>query len=184
VLPLLATQILWINLVTDGAPALALGLDPVDATSMRRPPRPRTERVVTGRMWADILVIGVVMAAATLAVLDASITGGRFAGQGNLRYGHTMAFTTLVIAQLFNAFNARSEDRSALSGLFGNRWLSGAIVLSALLHAVVVYVPFMQRAFGTVALSAADWIRCAIAASAVLWVSEAMKLARRMMEKR
>ncbi len=179
VLPLLATQILWINLVTDGAPALALGLDPVTAAAMRRPPRPRTERVITGRMWGNILMIGVVMAAVTLAVLDASMTGGQIAGPGSLRYGQTMAFTTLVIAQLFNTLNARSDERTAFAGLFANRWLLGAILLSASLHAFVVYVPFMQRAFGTVALSAADWVRCTVAASAVLWVSEAAKLVRR-----
>jgi Ca2+-transporting ATPase len=132
-------------------------------------------------MWGSILMIGVVMAAATLAVLDASMTGGQIAGSGNLRYGQTMAFTTLVIAQLFNTLNARSDERTAFAGLFANRWLLGAILLSASLHAFVVYVPFMQRAFGTVALSAADWVRCTVAASAVLWVSEAVKLVRRQM---
>jgi Ca2+-transporting ATPase len=69
VLPLLGTQILWINLVTDGAPALALGLDPADAGAMTRPPRPRGERVITRRMWAGILFVGTVMAAGTLLVL-------------------------------------------------------------------------------------------------------------------
>src|SRR3546814_110562 len=77
VLPLLATQILWINLVTDGAPALALGVDPGDAGTMAVPPRPRGEGVITRRMWAGILFVGVVMAAGTLAVFDASLPGGR-----------------------------------------------------------------------------------------------------------
>ena len=179
VLPLLATQILWINLVTDGAPALALGLEPVDASCMQQPPRPRAERVVTGWMWANILLIGVVMAVATLLVLDASMSGGLIPGTGSLRYGQTMAFTTLVLAQLFNVFNSRSENRSVFVALFVNRWLWGAIALSVVLQAFVLYAPFMRHAFGTVALSAADWARCAIAASAVLWASELVKLLRR-----
>jgi Ca2+-transporting ATPase len=179
VLPLLATQILWINLITDGAPALALGLDPLDVDVMRHPPRPRAERVVTGPMWRRIVLVGVVMAAAALLVLDASMPGGLIAGQGDLRYAQTMAFTTLVFAQLFNVFNARSDERSAFASAFANRWLWGAVLLSIGCQVVVLHVPFMQRAFGTDALSAADWLRCAVAASAVLWVSELAKLGRR-----
>src|SRR6187455_2805692 len=76
VLPLLATQLLWINLVTDGAPALALGVDPPDAGLMQQPPRPPRERIITGRMWGGIFFTGVVMAAGTLYVLDASLPGG------------------------------------------------------------------------------------------------------------
>jgi Ca2+-transporting ATPase len=80
VLPLLATQILWINLVTDGAPALALGVDPVDAGTMAEPPRPRGERVITRRMWVHIFLVGAVMAAGTLLVLDGSLPGGFIEG--------------------------------------------------------------------------------------------------------
>ena len=176
VLPLLATQILWINLVTDGAPALALGLDPTDASSMQRPPRPRAERVVTAGMWRRIVLIGAVMAVVTLLVLDASLPGGMIRGIGTLRYAQTMAFTTLVFAQLFNVFNARSEERSAFARLFSNRVLWLAVLLSAGLQLLVVYAPFMQRAFGTVALGAGDWARCLFAASAVLWMSELVKV--------
>jgi Ca2+-transporting ATPase len=180
VLPLLATQILWINLITDGAPALALGLDPLDVDVMRHPPRPRAEPVVTGAMWRGIILVGVVMAAAALLVLDASLPGGMIAGDGDLRYAQTMAFTTLVFAQLFNVFNARSDERSAFASLFANRWLWGAVLLSIACHVVVLYVPFMRRAFGTDPLSALDWLRCAVAASAVLWASELAKLVRRL----
>jgi Ca2+-transporting ATPase len=179
VLPLLATQILWINLVTDGAPALALGIDPTDASAMSRPPRPRTERVITPRMWGSILVVGATMAAATLFALDLSLPGGLVESGGGIARAQTTAFTTLVLAQLVNVFNARSDHRSAFAHLFVNRWLWIAIVASLALQAVVVYVPVMQRAFGTVPLSAGDWLRCALLASAVLWVSEAMKAIRR-----
>jgi Ca2+-transporting ATPase len=175
-LPLLATQILWINLVTDGAPALALGVDPADEGLMRRPPRPRGEGVITGRMWWNIFLVGAVMATATLLTLDASLPGGFVPGSGDLRYAQTMAFTTLVLAQLLNVFNARSDERSAFVGVFTNRWLLGAIGLSLVLQMFVLYIPAMQKAFGTVGLSLGDWARCAVPASAVLWVSELAKL--------
>jgi Ca2+-transporting ATPase len=179
VLPLLATQILWINLVTDGAPALALGLDPTDASAMSRPPRPRTERVITPRMWGGILIVGATMAAATLLMLDMSLPGGLVESAGDVARAQTMAFTTLVLAQLVNVFNARSDLRSAFTHLFVNHWLWLAILASIALQAVVLYVPVMRRAFGTVALNPADWLRCALMASAVLWVSEVMKMIRR-----
>jgi Ca2+-transporting ATPase len=146
VLPLLATQILWINLVTDGAPALALGVDPADGTSMDQAPRPRSERVITGRMWRSIVVIGGAIAVSTLLVIDASLPGGLIPGSGDLRYAQTMAFTTLVLAQLINVFNARSDESSAFVSLFGNHWLWAAVGLSLGLHVVVLYVPVMQHA--------------------------------------
>jgi Ca2+-transporting ATPase len=184
VLPLLATQILWINLVTDGAPALALGVDPADERLMHRPPRPHGEGVITGRMWRGIFFVGVVMAGATLFVLDASLPGGFVSGTGDLRYAQTMAFTTLMLAQLFNTVNARSDEQSAFAHLFTNRWLWGAIGLSLVLQLLVLYVPPLQRAFGTVGLGAIDWLRCLTAASMVLWLREASKLLARLGSRR
>ena len=175
-LPLAATQILWINLVTDGAPALALGIDPAHPAAMQRPPRPRGEGVITGRMWAGIVYVGVIMAAGTLLVLDASLPGGLIEGTGDMRYGQTMAFTTLVLFSLFTVFNARSDERSAFADLFANRWLWGAVLLSLALQVAVVYTPFLQQAFSTVGLSAGDWLLCAAAASSVLWLRELSKL--------
>ncbi len=175
-LPLLATQILWINLVTDGAPALALGLDPAGRGIMARPPRPRGEGVITPRMWWGILQVGLVMAAGTLLVLDAAMPGGLIEGTGDLRHGQTMAFTTLTLFQLFNVLNARSDERSAFAGLFANRWLWGAILLSVGLHAAVLYVPPLREAFSTEALGWRDWLVCTGAASSVLWLREAAKL--------
>jgi Ca2+-transporting ATPase len=176
VLPLLATQILWINLVTDGPPALALGVDPADVGVMNQPPRPRGEGVITRRMWGGIFFVGAVMAAGTLIVLDASLPGGLIEGSGSLRYGQTIAFTTLMLFQLFNVLNARSDELSAFSRLFRNHWLWAAIGLSLLLHVAVIYAPFMQEAFSTVALSAGDWLRCMLVASSVLWLRELSKL--------
>jgi P-type Ca2+ transporter type 2C len=176
VLPLLATQILWINLVTDGAPALALGVDPADPAVMKEPPRSRTEGVITRGMWWGILLVGAIMAVGTLLVLDASLPGGLIEASGNMRYAQTMAFTTLVFFSLFTVFNARSDERSAFFGLFSNKWLWGAILLSLVLQAAVIYIPFLQQAFSTVSLSAGDWLFCAIVASSVLWLRELIKV--------
>ncbi|WP_414470973.1 cation-translocating P-type ATPase [Microvirga sp. M2] len=178
-LPLVATQILWINLVTDGAPALALGVDPADADLMEAPPRPAGEGVITAHMWGGIALVGIVMALGTLAVLDASLPGGLIEGTGSLRYGQTMAFTTLVLFQIFNVFNARSDEQSALRGLFGNRWLWLAVGLSLLLQAAVIYIPVLQHAFSTVSLSVHDWLFCTMVASSVLWLRELSKLVTR-----
>jgi Ca2+-transporting ATPase len=175
VLPLLATQILWINLVTDGAPALALGVDPADTSIMTEPPRPRGEGVITRSMWAGIFYVGAIMAAGTLLMLDASLPGGLIEGSGNIRYAQTMAFTTLVFFSLFTVFNARSDERSAFIGLFSNKWLWASVLLSLFLQAAVLYIPFLQQAFSTVSLSARDWLFCAAVGSSVLWLRELSK---------
>ncbi len=175
VLPLLATQLLWINLVTDGAPALALGVDPADANLMSKPPRPKGEGVITGVMWRGIFFVGVVMAAGTLFVLDASLPGGLVEGSGSMRYAQTMAFTTLMLFQLFNVFNARSDEKSAFAGFFANHWLWAGVGFSLALHLAVIYLPFLQQAFSTVALSGGDWAQCALVASSVLWLRELSK---------
>ena len=179
VLPLLATQILWLNLVTDVAPALALGVDPSDAGTMAQMPRPRGEGVITRRMWAGIAFVGAIMATGTLLVLDASLPGGLIEGSGSPRHAQTMALTTLMMFQLFNAFNARSDTASALRGLFANRWLWAAVGLSLLLHAALIYVPFLQQAFSTESLGVDDWLICLAVASSVLWLRELGKLAHR-----
>jgi P-type Ca2+ transporter type 2C len=178
-LPLLATQILWINLVTDGAPALALGVDPAHPAAMERSPRPSGEGVITHSMWSGILFVGAVMTTGTLLVLDASLPGGMIEGSGDMAYARTMAFTTLVLFALFNVFNARSDERSAFDRLFSNMWLWVAVLLSLLMQAAVSYVPFLQKAFSTVNLSATDWLYCTAVASSVLWLRELSKLIKR-----
>jgi Ca2+-transporting ATPase len=127
-------------------------------------------------MWRGIVFVGVIMAVGTLFVLDASFPGGFVDGSGDLPYAQTMAFTTLMLFQIFNVVNARSDDESAFVHLFTNRWLWTAIGASVFLHVVVVYVPFLQRAFGTVPLGAGDWLFCVTTASSVLWLREISKL--------
>lgn len=179
VVPLLAVQILWINLLTDAAPALALGLEPADPHVMNRPPRDPQSRVISRRMWFDIFFVGTIMAIGTLGVLDWALPGGFFAGSGNLIYGQTMAFTTLVFFQLFNVFNARFERRSSLKRLGTNPWLWGAVGLSLILQIAVIYVPFLQQAFSTVPLSLNDWLVCFLVGSSVLWLMEIRKVVTR-----
>lgn len=179
VLPLVATQLLWINLVTDGAPALALGVDPPDSDVMNRPPRPRKEGVLTRRMWLGILFVGVVTATGTLLTFDASQPGGLIEGSGSLRYGQTMAFTTMVFFSLFTVFTSRSDEESAFVGAFSNKWLWASVALSIALQVAVVYVPVLQQAFSTTALGLRDWLRCAVVGSSVLWLRELTKLVTR-----
>ncbi|MBX3600419.1 MAG: cation-translocating P-type ATPase [Rubrivivax sp.] len=175
VLPLLATQILWINLMTDAGPALAMGVDPPTDDAMARAPRRPGARAIDGRMWRGILAVGLVMALLSLATLDLYLPGGLIEGEESLAKARTAAFTVLVLAQLFNCFNARSETASAFVHLFANRWLWGAVVVSLLLQAAVVHLPALNLAFGTVPLSAPQWAVCVAMASGVLWFGEARK---------
>jgi Ca2+-transporting ATPase len=179
--PLLATQILWINLLTDSAPALALGLDPLPTDVMARPPRRITDRVIDGEMWFGIVWVGAVMAVVTLAALDLHLDGGVLGGSGDIDEARTMAFTTLVLSQLFNCFNARSDRASALPRLVANPTLWGAIALSAALQVVVVQVPLFNDAFATTPLSIEGWLTCIGLAGIVLWADEAKKLAVRLL---
>lgn len=177
--PLLATQILWINLLTDTAPALAMGLDPPPDDVMDRPPRLMTDRIIDREMWMGIFLVGTVMAIVTLAALDLRLEGGLLGGSGGIVEARTMAFTTLVFAQLFNVFNARSDRVSALHHLFTNRFLWAAIALSVVLQVAVVQVRFLNDAFETAPLTVTDWTICVGLASVVLWADEGKKVVHR-----
>ena len=179
VLPLLATQILWVNLITDSAPALAMGVDPETDDVMARPPRRMTDRIIDTRMWLGVLFRGTVIAAATLLTLDLFLPGGWVEGHDSLDVARTAAFTTLVLAQLFNAFNCRSETSSAFHRMLSNPWLWAAVGFGVTAQVLVVQVPFLQAAFGTAALDPTHWLACAALASAVLWSDELRKLAAR-----
>ena len=189
--PLLATQLLWINLLTDAAPALAMGVDPSTDDVMARKPRKLTDRVIDGQMWGDIIFIGLIMAAVTLIGMDMHLAGGLFTDRSVDAIGHdaqmtearTMGFTILVFAQMLNALCSRSHDQSVFVGLFANKWLWAAIALSTLLQVAVIYVPFLNAAFGTVPLSVGAWFECLGLAMIVLVASELRKCVLRMMSK-
>jgi P-type Ca2+ transporter type 2C len=116
------------------------------------------------------------MATVTLLALDLRLPGGVVGDSGNVVEARTMAFTTLVLAQLFNCFNARSDHTSAFHRLFTNRYLWGAIALSGLLQFAVVQLRFLNNAFDTTPLGVEDWLICLGLASVVLWAGEAKKL--------
>ncbi len=175
VLPLLATQILWVNLVTDSFPALALGVDTPEAGLMRRVPRNPRAGVITARMWSGLAVAAAVIAAGTLLALDAGLPGGLIAGPGPVEYGRTLAFHTLVLFELVYVFCIRSETEVAWRPLFNNAWLWVAVAAGVGAQAAVLYVPSLQRAFGTVPLTAGDWVLCAAIASTVGIAREVQK---------
>lgn len=177
--PLLATQILWINLVTDSGPALAMGVDPEIDDVMARPPRRRTDRLIDPEMWRGILFIGVVTAVATLLTMDVFLPGGLVEGSDSLETARTAGFTTLVFAQLFNAFNSRSESISAFRHPFTNAWLWGSVALAVGLQIAVVHLPLLQTAFGTEPLDLTHWGVAVAMASTVLWSDELRKAALR-----
>ena len=176
VLPLLATQILWINLITDSGPAFALGVDPEADDVMARQPRKPGERAIDARMWWGVGWVGLVMALATLLTIDLYLAGGLFPGDRTLDNARAAGFTVLVLAQLFNCFNARSETASAFKGMFVNKWLWAAIALSLALQVSVVHLPWLNVAFGTQPLDWLQWAVCIAMASTVLWLSELRKL--------
>jgi Ca2+-transporting ATPase len=179
VLPLLATQLLWINLATDSGPALALGVDPPTEDLMARKPRQMSERVIDSRMWASVIQTGVVIAVVTLLTFDIFLPGGLIAGTHDIGVARTAGFTVLVFTSLFGCFTARSDSASAFTHLFDNSWLLAAVALSVLLQVAVVHVGFLNLAFSTVPLAIEQWLLCAAMASGVLWYSELRKLVRR-----
>ncbi|MBC7254970.1 MAG: HAD-IC family P-type ATPase, partial [Chloroflexi bacterium] len=152
--PLTAIQLLWLNLITDGAPALALGVEKGDPDIMDRPPRPPKEPVINRPMWAGIVVQSIVDAAVVLAVYIIGLQ--RF---GYLEaIPHTMAFATLSLVELLRVFPVRSERRPIFEiGLFSNRSMLYAVGVSFLLLLLVVYIPFLQPIFGTAPLGWAQW---------------------------
>ena len=152
--PLTAIQLLWLNLITDGAPALALGMEKGDPDTMTRPPRPPDESIINREMRLRIGIQTVAIAAVTLVAY--------WAGLG-LHHEHTllagtMAFVTLSFSELLRAFTARSEYYPMLKiGLFSNKVMFFAVVSSLLLLLLVIYVPFLQPVFNTVPLTLAHW---------------------------
>ena len=186
VVPLLATQILWINLVTDSGPALAMGVDPETDDVMGRGPRKLTDRIIDTHMWQRIIGVGLVMGLLALLIYDLTLPGGLVGGLEGLAtpdsqfaVARTTVFTALVFMQLFNALNSRSDTRSAFTHMLSNAWLWGSVALVTVLQVLVVEVPFLQSAFGTAPL---DWIHWAVAVgagAAVLLYEEVVKLLRR-----
>lgn len=182
-LPLLATMVLWINLLTDTGPALALGVEASDPDGMNRPPRDPSLPVITRAMWIRIIGIGAVMAIGTLLALDMGLPGGLVEANGDIYYARTLAFTTLVLFQLFNVFNVRSDYNTAFSSLASNLWLWASVLGAVGLQLLVIYLPPLQKSFGTVPLSPRDWLLCTGIASSVILAVEVIKIFLRVRQK-
>jgi len=167
-LPLVAIQILWMNLVTDGLPALALGLDPEEPGVMQRPPREKGSRILDKKGVILMILTGIVMVIGVLGLFMFSLD------KGGLIYAQTMAFTTLVMFQLWQVLNCRSLSKSLFSiGVFRNKLLWGAISLSAGLQLLVVYG--LNDVFHTVGLSLLDWGFVLMVSSSVFVIREITK---------
>jgi Ca2+-transporting ATPase len=152
-LPLSAVQILYVNLVTDGLPALALAVDPPESDLMRRPPRDPRTGIFTRPVIALMLAGGTWSAVVNIGLFVCALNSGR-----SMPEAMTMTFLSLVLIQFFKAYNFRSDRHSVLNRPFANRWLNIAIVAEVLLLPVILYVPFLSEAFDTAPLPLMDWV--------------------------
>ena len=153
-LPLLPVQILWTNLVTDGLPALGLAMEPVDSDVMKKPPRKKSEGIVTKNLMWVMLIQGVFIAFCTLAPFIIEV----YWFDAELIKAQTMAFTVLVFCQKFHVFNCRSAWQSVFKiGVFSNKTLNWAVLIILSSQLLLVYVPALEDIFGVVPLSLLDW---------------------------
>ncbi|MDP2323265.1 MAG: HAD-IC family P-type ATPase, partial [Gammaproteobacteria bacterium] len=172
--PFTAIQILWINIIMDGPPAMSLGVEPARSGVMLESPRAPGQRILTGLRFTRLFVYGLTMAVGTLGLFHYAQPQGQ-------TYALTLAFTTFVLFQFFNVFNARAEYGTAFNNaFFRNRWLWLSLGMVLALHALVVHWGPAQAVFRTTDLHLADWGLAALVASSVLLLDEARKLAARL----
>ncbi len=178
-LPLGVLQILWLNLVTDIFPAMALALEPSAPDVMQHPPRDPEEPLMTASFGWLVVWQGVLLASCTLGAFALAMHWHGAEGEG-LTHAITVAFMTLALAQTFHAFNVRSRTRTAFTvRAFQNRWLWGATLVCVLLQVAAVTVPLLQEVLDTVSLAAADWGLVVTASLVPIAVVEVVKLAGR-----
>ena len=150
--PLKPIQLLWLNLVTDGAPALALGTEKGDPDVMDQQPRPPKEPIINRLMLIGVTVQTIAITLTTLIAYSVGLN------QPDPRYAETLAFATLVFSELFRAYTSRSERYPILKvGVFSNKWMNWAVLGSSVLMLLVMYVPFLQEIFNTVSLGWTEW---------------------------
>lgn len=182
-LPLLATQLLWVNLVTDALPALALGVDPGDEGVMKQKPRDPKESFFAGgggfrAVFGGFLIGTLTLVAFYLGLAEYGYTlTSEYIPEDVMRNGRTMAFVVLASSQLFYAFAKRSETRSIFQiGLFSNKYLIGAVIAGLLLQFIAITVPFLAEAFGVHSLSARDWVVVIVLGLVPLFINEIVKI--------
>lgn len=170
-LPLSAVQILYVNLATDGLPALALAVDPPDLDIMQRPPRKISQGIFSRTVVALIAAGGVWSAVINVCLFIWARSSGR-----SLTESMTMVFVSLVLIQFFKAYNFRSDHTSVFFKPFANRWLNRAVLWELLLLVAVIYVPFLQRPFKSYPLTVSDWVIIAGVSVTVVPVLELVKM--------
>jgi Ca2+-transporting ATPase len=151
-LPLRAIQILWVNLVTDGLPALALSMEPAGPGIMQAPPRPKDESILARGLGRNIFSTGLSIGVLTLITFVIGLS------RGNLDYARTLALATLITVQLVFALECRRNDGDKAAPLFANLWIVAALAVSTGLLLAVLYIPQLQAVFATVAPSRSDWL--------------------------
>lgn len=174
-LPLVAVQILWMNLVTDGLPAVALGMDPPDKDIMKRRPRKLNEHILSGGMVRKILGRGMLLAFSTLGIFAL----GLWLYPGDVARARSLAFSTIVLAQLFHAFEC-STYGAGPRGIVANPLLVLAVGASILMQGAVIYVPWLQGLFSTVRLALGDWVLILVFAGWPLAINWTVRLVRRL----
>lgn len=173
-LPLLPLHILWVNLVTDGLPGLALTAEPAEPALMSRPPRPPNETLLAGGMWQHVLLVGLLMSVLVLGVQAYALDSGKDNWQ-------TLVFTTLTFTQLAHVMAIRSERESLFSiGLFSNPLLLAAVVITIGLQLLLIYVPFFNEVFATAPMTLAELSLCGACALVILVVVELEKWLKRL----
>jgi len=176
--PFAAIAVLWVNLIMDGPPAMALGLDRPDSDVMQRSPRPTNERILTRARWVAVSFASLIMAAGTLLVL--ALAPGEAAKAGVATVAGTMAFNTFVLFQFFNILNVRNDTFTVFRReTFSNRLLWVALAAVVALQVAVTHWGPMQRLFDTTSISLSQWTLCLSVASSVLWLEEARKFTTR-----
>jgi Ca2+-transporting ATPase len=169
-IPLLAIQILWVNLVSDGLPGLALASEPAEATIMKRPPRSPKENLFAGTFGLHILFMGLLIGLITLATQWWAISN-------NDAHWQTMTFTVLCFAQLFHVMAIRSSDRSTFRiGFFSNKSMVIALIVTVLLQLMIIYTPFFNKVFHTQPLTLNEMLITIAISSATFWAVELAKL--------
>ena len=169
-LPLTAVQILYINLATDGLPALALSVDPPEEDLMKRAPRKRGEGIFSRSALLLVLIGGLWSAFVNFSLFSWALATGKDLGKAM-----TMTFVSLVLIQFFKAYSFRSVSHTTLRRPFSNKWLNRAVTWELVLLAVIVYVPVLHAPFGTFALAAADWLLVSVAALTIVPVLDIAK---------
>ncbi len=179
-IPLIAVQILYVNLATDGLPAIALAVDPVEPDTMKQKPRPRGQGIFTKPVVILMCVGGIWSMIVNLAIFKWALDAGK-----SMAEAQSLVFLTLILIQFFKAYNFRSDKHSVFRiGFFRNKWLNLAVLWETMLLCLILYVPFLEEAFNTFPLSIYEWVAVILLAGSVFPVLEITKFIIRLQERK